>query len=152
MVQFVHRGKATFMPDGGAPAFVDYESFSPDAPEHRRRSLYRFVFRTVPDPFMDVLDAPDGGALTPARSHSTTALQAFALLNNAFVVRRCERIAARAIRESPGRDPIVRLFQLLVQRNPTARELTQCRAYTEKHGLANACQILVNGNEFLHLD
>ena len=152
VVQFVHRGKATFMPDGGAPAFVDYESFSPDAPEHRRRSLYRFVFRTVPDPFMDVLDAPDGGALTPARSHSTTALQAFALLNNAFVVRRCERIAARAIRESPGRDPIVRLFQLLVQRNPTARELTQCRAYTEKHGLANACQILVNGNEFLHLD
>ena len=95
VVQFVHRGKATFMPDGGAPPFLDYDNFAPDAPENRRRAIYRFLFRTVPDPFMDALDAPDGGSLTPVRGQSTTVFGAFALLNNAFVIRQCEHIAAR---------------------------------------------------------
>lgn len=49
---------------GGNPAFLDYEHFDPDAPAARRRAIYRFVFRTVPDPFMDALDCPDGGAAT----------------------------------------------------------------------------------------
>jgi len=66
VVQFVHRGAATFNP-GGAPAFLDYENFDPDAPENRRRAVYRFVFRTVPDPFMDALDCPDGSCMTPIR-------------------------------------------------------------------------------------
>ena len=34
-------------------------SFDFDQPEMRRRSIYRFVFRTLPDPFMDSLDCPD---------------------------------------------------------------------------------------------
>ena len=38
----------------------------------------------------DLVVTWDGGTLTPVRGHSTTALQAFALLNNAFVDRRCE--------------------------------------------------------------
>ena len=95
VVQFVDRGKLTFMPEGGAPPFLDYDHFAPDAPENRRRAIYRFMFRTVPDPFMDALDAPDGGSLTPVRGQSTTVFQAYALLNNAFVIRQCEHIAAR---------------------------------------------------------
>src|SRR5207244_5553705 len=82
-VQFGHRVKATFMPASGAPAFLDYDGFDPDAPENRRRSVYRFMFRTVPDPFLVALDCPDGAAMTPARGASSTPLQAFALLNNA---------------------------------------------------------------------
>ena len=100
VVQFVHRGKATFTPDGGAPPFLDYDGFAPDAPENRRRAIYRFSFRTVPDPFMDSLDTPDGGSLTPVRGQSTTVFGAFALLNNAFVIRQCEHIAARLDREA----------------------------------------------------
>ena len=151
-VQFVHRGKATFMPDGGAPAFLDYEAFPPDAPENRRRAIYRFLFRTVADPFMDALDAPDGGALTPVRSQSTTALQAFALLNNAFVLRQCEHIAARVEKDAPADTRISRTFRLLLQREPRADELTRFTAYVQKHGLANAVHVIINSNEFLHLD
>jgi hypothetical protein len=33
-----------------------------------RRSVYRFIFRTVPDPFMDTLDCADASQLTPARN------------------------------------------------------------------------------------
>jgi mono/diheme cytochrome c family protein len=151
-VQFVHRGKATFMPDGGAPAFLDYEAFPPDSPENRRRAIYRFVFRTVADPLMDALDAPDGGALTPVRSQSTTALQAFALLNNAFVIRQCEHIAARMEKDAPANAAIARTFRLLLQREANADELTRFTAYAQTHGLANAVHVIINSNEFLHLD
>ena len=151
-VQFVHRGKATFLPDGGAPAFLDYEAFPPDSPENRRRAIYRFMFRTVADPLMDALDAPDGGALTPVRSQSTTALQAFALLNNAFVIRQCEHIAARVEKDAEADTKISRTFRLLLQREPHADELTRFTAYALKHGLANAVHVIINSNEFLHLD
>src|SRR6185503_19650139 len=76
-IQFISKGDATFNP-GGNPAFLDYEHFDPDAPAALRRAIYRFLFRTVPDPFMDALDCPDGGYFTPTRSASTTAQQAFA--------------------------------------------------------------------------
>ncbi len=152
VVQFVHRDKATFMPNGGAPPFLDYGGFAPDAPENRRRAIYRFLFRTVPDPFMDALDAPDGGALTPVRSQSTTVFQAFALLNNAFVIRQCEEIAARVAKESKDGAVVEGAFRLLLQRAPHGNELERFTAYVQRHGLANACQIIVNSNEFIYLD
>ena len=150
-IQFLSRGDATFM-SGGNPAFLDYEHFDPDAPAARRRAIYRFVFRTVPDPFMDALDCPDGGAATPARGVSTTAVQAFAMLNNPFAIRQCEHIAARIKKDAPGGAEVARAFRLLLQRAPSADELTRFTAYAQKHGLANACHVIINSNEFLHLD
>ena len=144
-VQFVHRGKATFNPDGGAPAFLDYENFPPDSPDNRRRAIYRFMFRTVADPLMDALDAPDGGAITPVRTQSTTAIQAFALLNNAFVIRQSELIAARA-------GNVTQTFRLLLQRGPSRDEAARFTAFAQQHGLPNACHVIINSNEFLYLD
>lgn len=155
VVQFVDRGAATFKPEGGAPAFIDYESFSPDAPQNRRRAIYRFVFRTLPDPLMDALDAPDGGAITPVRSQSTTAVQAFALLNNAFVVRQCEQIATRANDESNNATTAIhvdRVFQTMLQRQPSSLERVEFSNYVQKHGLANAVNAILNCNEFVYLD
>jgi hypothetical protein len=151
-VQFVHRGKLTFMPDGGAPAFLDYDSFAPDSPENSRRAIYRFVFRTVADPFMDALDTPDGGSLTPVRGQSTTVFQAFALLNNAFVIRQCEHIAARLEKEAKSGEQVPRAFRLLLERDPRPDELARFTAYARKHGLANTCQIIINSNEFSYID
>ena len=153
VVQFVARGKATFNPDGGAPAFLDYENFPPDDPANRRRAIYRFIFRTVADPLMDALDCPDGGALTPVRGHSTTALQAFALLNDPFLIRQCEHLAARCAPDAPTpAAQVAAAFRLMLQRAPRPDEAAAFTAYTQRHGLANACQLLLNTNEFLHLD
>src|SRR6185436_4541802 len=121
-IQFVSRGDATFMP-GGNPAFLDYEHFDQDSPAAFRRAIYRFVFRTVPDPLMDALDCPDGGAFTPVRAQSTTAVQAFALLNNPFVIRQCEHIAARVKKEAQAGGEIVHAFRVLLQRVPTTEEV-----------------------------
>src|SRR6185436_14892287 len=134
-IQFVSRGDATFMP-GGNPAFLDYEHFDPDSPPAHRRSIYRFVFRTVPDPFMDALDCPDGGAATPVRGVSTTAVQAFAMLNNAFLIRQCEHIAARLT--LPGSLPETQAesaIQLILLRGGKGPERAKLAAYVERHGL-----------------
>jgi hypothetical protein len=63
---------------------LDYLGFDPDRPENLRRSVYRFIFRTLPDPFMESLDCADASQLTPARNTSVTALQALTMLNNRF--------------------------------------------------------------------
>jgi len=153
VAQFVSRGDATFKPPGGAPAFLDYDSFPPDDPANKRRAVYRFMFRTVADPLMDALDCPDGGAITSVRNQSTTALQAFALLNDAFLIRQCEHIAARCKKDAPTPETqAAALYRLLLQRAPGANETASFAAYIGRHGLANACQVLMNSNEFLHPD
>ena len=152
VVQFIARGDATFMP-GGNPAFLDYEHFDPDAPTARRRAIYRFLFRTVPDPLMDALDCPDGGAITPVRNVSTTPLQAFAMLNDAFLIRQCEHIATRIATDADSpEEQIDAAFQLILLRDAQAHERAKFADYVTHHGLANACQLLLNSNEFLHLD
>lgn len=156
-VQFISRGDATFM-SGGNPAFLDYEHFDPDAPAARRRAIYRFLFRTVPDPFMDALDCPDGSTATPVRGVSTTAQQAFALLNDPFLIRQCEHIAERVAgptaenRKAEMEDCVKAAFQLVLQRWPKTSELKRFTDYARQHGVANAVQLLVNANEFLYVD
>ncbi len=151
-VQFNSRGDATFM-SGGNPAFLDYEHFDPEAPAARRRAIYRFIFRTVPDPFMDALDCPDGGAFTPVRGASATAQQAFAMLNDAFLIRQCEHIADQlAAQGSTPETQAESAFQRILLRAARTPERAQLAAYLQSHGLANACQLLVNSSEFLYLD
>ncbi|HXJ75655.1 MAG TPA: DUF1553 domain-containing protein, partial [Candidatus Dormibacteraeota bacterium] len=79
---------------------VDYGKFDVDSPEGRRRSVYRFLFRTLPDPFMDSLDCPEGSQLAPTRGASVTALQALSMLNNPFVVRQSQHLAERVAGQS----------------------------------------------------
>jgi hypothetical protein len=152
VVHFLDKGKATFMPDGGAPAFLDYEHFPADSPAHRRRAIYRFVFRTVPDPFMDALDVPDGGQLVPVRNESTTAVQALALENDPLVLHQSERIATRLALTAAGDARAEALFRLVLLRAPSIEERAMVAGHAERHGLAAAVHLLLNTNEFLYLD
>jgi hypothetical protein len=132
---------------------VEYEKFDPDSPAARRRSVYRFIFRTLPDPFYEALDCPDASQFTPVRATSVTALQALALLNDRFTVRYAEHFAARLAGEF--RDPagqIARAYELALGRSPSAAEARRLADYAAKHGLANACRLLFNCNEFLFVD
>jgi len=135
---------------------VDYRNFPPDAPALRRRSVYRFLFRTIPDPFMDALDCPDGSQLTPVRNESITAMQALATLNDKSVLWQCRQLAAaieRDIQADP--DGTVRAqatFRRILGRDPTDEESTAVAQYIIAHGLPAACRVLFNSNEFLFVD
>ena len=133
---------------------VDYENFSVDDRANYRRSVYRFIFRTLPDPFMESLDCADASQLTPARNVSVTALQALAMLNDKFIVRQSELLAERLAREAgPDSDDQIRLlFRLVLCREPTDTERASFLDYAAKYGLANACRVLLNSNEFMFVD
>ena len=132
---------------------VDYTRYDWNSPGSSRRSVYRFLFRTLPDPFFDALDAADSSQLTAVRNESTTPLQALELLNNPFVLRQCEHFAARleAIApDVPGR--IKAAFELAYGRPPTAGEIAMLSEYARRHGLTNLCRLIVNSNEFLFVN
>jgi len=127
---------------------IDYLNFDPDDPANLRRSVYRFIFRTVPDPLMEALDCPNASQLAPRRASSATALQALAMLNNRFLVRQSEHIANKLKKET---DPIGELFLRAYGRPGTASEITAVTNYKNVHGFANACRIIINSSEFLYI-
>ena len=129
---------------------VDYLNFDVDSAGSYRRSVYRFLFRTLPDPFMDCLDCADASQLTATRNTSVTALQALAMLNNRFMVRQSEHFAARLATISSDRTTQIQAaYKLAFGRMPTDKETAALGQYAEKHTLANACRLLLNSNEFM---
>jgi hypothetical protein len=133
---------------------VDYSAFDVDAPGSYRRSVYRFLFRTLPDPLFDALDCPDASQFTSARSSSLTPLQALVLLNDRFLVRQAEHFARRVEAEAgaEGEARVRRAHLLALGRAPNAREAALLAAHAKKHGLANVCRVLLNCNEMLFVD
>ena len=124
-----------------------------NAPETRRRTVYRFTVRSVPDPFLDSLDCADPNANVPIRNTTLTAPQALALLNDPFMVRQSERFAHRlsALGRESGAE-VDAAFGLAFGRLPTADERAALAAYAKQHGMANACRVLLNTNEFGFVD
>ncbi|HMJ91335.1 MAG TPA: DUF1553 domain-containing protein [Candidatus Acidoferrum sp.] len=138
--------------DDHSPVY-DYARFDLNSPGANRRSIYRFVVRSMPDPFMDALDCPDASILSPVRNTTMTALQALAVLNDALVIRQAEKFAQRLEKEANSVDKqISRAYELALLRSPSAAERERLVNHAKKHGLANACRVLFNSNEFHFLD
>jgi hypothetical protein len=145
--QFIQKPGIHVTPD------VNYRDFDVDNPACYRRSIYRFLFRTLPDPFMDTLDCPDASQFTPARSVSVTALQALAMLNDRFMIRQSEHFAARVAQAHPRLEEQVQAAYLLaLGRPPTEKELAALTKYAARHGMENACRVLLNSNEFMFVN
>ena len=139
-------------PDPNNTPIVDYNRFDVDSPGNFRRSVYRFLYRSLPDPFMDALDCADASQLTPVRNISVTALQALAMWNDAFVVRQSEHFATRLSSAGNLQNQIKLAYELALNRVPTAQELKELSAYATQHGLANTCRVILNSNEFMFLN
>ena len=145
----------------GGPSFQDFKITHPEHSPHyeyhladmedaalHRRSVYRFVARSQQQPWMAALDCADPSMLVDKRNQTITPLQALAQLNNQLMVVMAKHFAAR-VEKSDG---IEEAFCIAFQRPPTAEEKTALTTYTAKHGLANACRLLLNMNEFAFVD
>ncbi|MBA3482373.1 MAG: DUF1553 domain-containing protein, partial [Pirellulales bacterium] len=132
---------------------VNYADFDVNSDAGRRRSVYRFLFRTLPDPLMDGLDCPSGDQITPARINSVTVQQALALWNSDFILRNAEHLAARLSRDAEGIEAQAGLgVRLAFGRAATEAERARLSDYAQKFGLANMCRLLFNANEFVFVD
>jgi mono/diheme cytochrome c family protein len=122
-------------------------------PTTYRRTVYRFVVRSVPNPFLECMDCADPNISVPRRNETLTALQALALLNDPFMIQQSTYFARRLERHSSDpREQIDLAFRLAFGRRPTAEESAAVVAYTRRHGLVNSCRLLFNANEFLFVD
>jgi hypothetical protein len=138
-----------FFKDDHSPVY-DYARFDPDASGNFRRSVYRFIARSMPDPLMERFDCPDVSMITAKRTTTITAIQALALLNNPFILKQAEHLAERV--EKAGGDPVRTAFRFTLQREPAQRERETLTAYLAREGLENLCRLLVNLNEFIFVD
>jgi mono/diheme cytochrome c family protein len=122
-------------------------------PATYRRTVYRFTVRSVPNPFLDCLDCADPNLNTPVRNTTLTALQALALLNDPFMVRQAEHFARRIrkVSDDPARQ-IAAACRLALGRLPNPEERAALTAYAKAHGMASACRVLFNTNEFVFID
>ena len=131
----------------------DYDAFDVNSADARRRSIYRFVFRTKPDPFLAGLDCPDASASAPVRSVSVGAPQALAMWNNKFMLANAEHLAALAEKTSKDEAERVRFVaKRVLLRLPTADEEAAWAKYAAKHGLSNLCRVLFNSSEFTFVE
>jgi hypothetical protein len=138
--------------DDHSPVY-DYSRFDIDSPASYRRSVYRFIVRSAPDPFMDRLDCPDASLITAKRNITITAIQALALLNNPFMLRQAEHTAARVRGLAQSRDEqIAWIYRLALGRNPAPAEAQRLGQFAAQHGLENAVRAILNSNEFLFVD
>jgi hypothetical protein len=110
-----------------------------------RRTIYRFGARGGRNPLLETFDCPDPSTATPQRPSTTTPLQALALLNNAFVLRRADRLAGRA-KDVEG------VYSLAFGRAPEARERERAEAFVRAHGLAAFCRVILNSSEFAYVE
>lgn len=132
---------------------IDYAKFDIDSNAGNRRSVYRFLFRTLPDPFFEALDCPAGDQLVAQRGNTVTVQQALAMWNNIFVARQAEHIAARLQRTRDGvESQVSAACEQLWGRRPDAEESGQLVAYARQHGLANLTRLLANSNEFIFVN
>ncbi|WP_417391882.1 PSD1 and planctomycete cytochrome C domain-containing protein [Gimesia sp.] len=132
---------------------LHYDQFDLNRPDAHRRSIYRVVWRGIPDPLMDALDFPDLGLLAPTRGFSASPLQSLVLLNNRFVLHFAHKLAERAEKSEtklPGQIREIILWTWL--REPTTEELNQLTELAQQHGLESVCRLVLNSNEFLFVE
>ena len=140
-----------YFKDDHSPVY-DYTQFDVDSPAANRRSIYRFIVRSVPDPLMDSLDCPDASILTPKRNVTVTALQALSVLNNPFVLKQCERLAERVRSAGDLKKQIEQVYQLTLNRRPTRTEIKKLLPFAQKNGMASLCRLVFNTSEFMFID
>ncbi len=127
--------------------------------ESDRRSVYVMTQRIKRHPFFATFDGPDPNATTGERRASITPLQALFLMNDPFVHRQAERLAARLL-AAPG-DRRIELAQLLAfgrPPSPAERRAAEehLRRISEKlappEAWASYARAILMANEFIYVD
>ncbi|MDG1510124.1 MAG: PSD1 and planctomycete cytochrome C domain-containing protein [Mariniblastus sp.] len=131
----------------------EYHKFDHTDPKSYRRSIYRFIVRSQPDPFMTTLDCADSSQSTPARNETQTPLQSLTMLNSDFSLEMSKRFARRIELESADQsERIQKVVQESLGRSPTELELSTMGEFVQQHGLANLIRIVFNLSEFVFID
>ena len=105
---------------------------------------------TVMEPprFLAVFNQPPPKISTGVRDATSTPIQSLTLLNDPFMIHQSEAFAARL--EAAGDERITRAFVLAYGRPPREDERDALIVYARRHGMARACRVMFNANEFAY--
>ncbi len=129
-------------------------------PMEWRRMIYMTKVRMEQDAVFGAFDCPDAGQVAPARTRSTTAIQALNLFNSEFTMQQAELFAERisqtgppksATGTKPAAEQVKQAFLLVFGREPDADELAAATRLVDQHGTPALARALFNSNEFLFL-
>ena len=132
----------------------------------RRRSIYFFVKRSQLIPMMMVLDWPEPLSSIGSRPVTTVAPQALLFMNSPQARQYAEAFA-RKIQQTSAGDSIAAAYRAAYGRPPSSGELEAAQAFIEHQAssygashaklpdaaaLADFCQALMSGNEFVYVN
>ena len=151
-------------PPRGSYVYTQHHPFVADLDkfDHRHRSVYLLQQRFRRNPYLELFDGPDPNNTTPSRSDNISALQSLYFMNNDFVARQAEALAARVALESdtlPAR--VDQAYRLLFTRPAAAPEISDAtqlvarvEANTKDRKLAwtSLMRALLSSNEFFYVD
>lgn len=150
----------------------EYPSDIKDSSAVRRRAVYLFHKRVVPDPLQQAFDKPDAQQTCSRRDRTTVAPQALALLNDRWVRTVAVDFARRVLRGTTDDEEAVELaLQLalgrpiesaertaavaMLQNQQARRQLRDANVRVEEvrlQAFADFCQVVFSLNEFIYID
>lgn len=146
-----------WQPDGVWLVVYNGDNWETSKGEDRyRRAMYTFMRRTSAYPSMINFDAPNGETCTIRRIRTNTPLQALTAMNDPAFMEAAQRLAEKAVKESPL-DPAKRLFELVLLRPPTKAEAArvlqlQRQAETELRAQPENVSKLLRYSEVLYTE
>jgi cytochrome c553 len=131
-----------------------YHLHDPNDPAAHRRTIYRFVVRSQPQPMLTTLDCADPSMSVPERDESTTALQALTQWNNRFVEAMAIHFADRLRREAPdtAEEKVDLACRLAIGRLPTPEERPVLVGHLKVHGEESFARVVMNLNAFVYVE
>jgi mono/diheme cytochrome c family protein len=131
----------------------EYALHDPDDPKSFRRSIYRFIVRSQPNPFMVALDCADPSIQMAKRNDGISPLQALAMLNDSLMAVMAKHFAEKIGRhEGTLPDEVDRAFYETMGHPPSPRDRDALANFARENGLPNLCRLLMNLNEFVFVD
>ncbi|TVQ01776.1 MAG: DUF1549 domain-containing protein [Planctomycetaceae bacterium] len=127
------NSEAALQPRQVMGAFAEAWTADPLPEQRHRRSIYALNLRGLVDPMREVFNAPSADFSCERRETSIVTPQALHLFNGQASHSRAIALAERAI-ELGGTDDevITRCFRLLVNRVPTAEEISLCQEHWQR--------------------
>lgn len=107
---------------------------SKDPADHKRRSIYTFVRRSMPYPMTASFDPADPSAPHHKRDVTTTPLQALTLFNSDLVTSWSQALAGRIISEAGTNTDaqLAHLYRILFSREPTRAEKSELKNFLKE--------------------